>query len=260
MRAGHNVPQLARRDDAVPPNVVSRKSPRVILERQSVGVYELFPTIVLSYLWPNSDELNLELRSLILRKEKESEGIQTSNAGGWHSEKHFQDWNSECVRVLCSRMILLCQEIVSRVVGTTERTSFENWSVEAWANVNRFGHYNKLHHHCRNLNLWSGVYYVDVGDHERTSESARIIFADQNRVEVRDRPELAVRFAVRPEPSLMLLFPSSLAHRVETYNGGSERITVAFNLRHELFTTLNYEIEKKKAQKSAQGKPADGIK
>jgi hypothetical protein len=71
-------------------------------------------------------------------------------------------------------------------------------------------------------------------------------------VEVQGRADLAVRFAVQPEPGLMLLFPSSLAHRVETHEGSAERITVAFNLRHERFTTLNYEIEKKNVAKKAK--------
>ncbi len=221
------------------------------LELENVRVDELFPSTVLSYVWPDSERLNLDLRSLILAKEKESGGIQTSNAGGWHSEKDLQDWDSDCVRVLCSRIVLFCQETVRRIIGTGEGKFLENWRVQAWANISRSGNYNKLHHHSRNLNLWSGVYYVDLGDDgTKNFKPARIIFADQNRVEANDRPELAVRFAVRPEPGLMLSFPSSLAHRVEAHDGRRERITVAFNLRHELFTTLAYTIEEKKALKA----------
>lgn len=124
------------------------------------------------------------------------------------------------------------------------------WTIQAWANINRRSHFNKQHHHIRNLNLWSGVYYVNDGfEANETSEAARIIFADPNRVEVRDRVELNQRYSVRPEPGLMLLFPSALGHQVEAHTGSGNRITVAFNLKHQDFTTIKYEADKDPANK-----------
>jgi len=37
---------------------------------------------------------------------------------------------------------------------------------------------------------------------------------------------------VEPKPGLMVLFPSTLRHRVEPYRGDSRRITIAWNLFH----------------------------
>lgn len=48
----------------------------------------------------------------------------------------------------------------------------------------------------------------------------------------------------------MLLFLSSLGHRVEPHYGTGDRITIAFNLKNDRFTTINYEIENHSAGKS----------
>jgi hypothetical protein len=48
---------------------------------------ELFPSSLLSYCWPDSQELNEQLSKIILEKEQEDLGIQASNVGGWHSKR-----------------------------------------------------------------------------------------------------------------------------------------------------------------------------
>lgn len=221
----------------------------------NVELMELLPSPLFSCLWSESELLNRQLREVILTEEKKSPGLVTSNAGGWHSEKTLQDWDYPCIRTLLARITTLAQESVRRTIGLPDypKEILDGWTVQAWANVNRNGHFNKYHHHIRNLNLWSGVYYVDAGNDGRADfVGARIIFADQHRPELKDRPAVTARYAIMPQSGLMLLFPSSLGHRVEPYNGSRERITVAFNLRHEQFTTLNYEIEKKQAAKKAR--------
>jgi hypothetical protein len=40
---------------------------------------------------------------------------------------------------------------------------------------------------------------------------------------------------ITPGPGLMVLFPSTLRHRVEPYRGDSQRITIAWNLFHSRF-------------------------
>ena len=220
----------------------------------NVELTELLPSPLFSYLWNDSELLNRQLREVILEEEKKSPGLLTSNAGGWHSEKSLQEWDRDCIRTLLARIITFTRESVLCTIELQEYSEevLGGWTVQAWANVNRSGHFNKYHHHIRNSNLWSGVYYVDAGDGGRPNfVGARIVFADQHRPELKDHPSLAARHAIMPKSGLMLLFPSSLGHRVEPYNGSTERITIAFNLRHEKFTTLNYEIEKKQAAKKA---------
>lgn len=225
-----------------------------MLDLKHLELTELFPSPLMSYLWADSDDLNKELVSLILSKEKEGGGILTTNVGGWHSKKDFQNWDGECVKLLISRMLTLGKEMLERFTGCTEPEMLSDWTVQAWANINRYGHYNKFHTHVRNLNLWSGVYYVSMGLKETDNTAqARIIFADQHQVTPRERDEFRKRYFVQPEPGLMLLFPSSLGHRVEPHYGTGDRITIAFNLKNSKFTTINYNIEKDKAGESYLG-------
>jgi len=205
----------------------------------------------MKHLWLDSDELNEELNHLILSKEKEHHGISTTNVGGWHSKKDFQTWDGECVKVLLSRMLILGQEMMKKFYDSSEQELLADWTIQAWANINRNGQYNKFHTHIRNLNLWSGVYYVSTGTEETDNvQSARIIFADQHRVEPMSRKEFRRRYSVEPQSGLMLLFPSSLGHRVEPHLGTGDRITIAFNLKNSRFSTINYEIEKNNVGKS----------
>ena len=44
---------------------------------------------------------------------------------------------------------------------------------------------------------------------------------------------------ITPEPGLMVLFPSTLRHRVEPYRCDSRRITIAWNLFHSRFHIPN---------------------
>jgi uncharacterized protein (TIGR02466 family) len=205
----------------------------------------------MKYLWADSDDLNKELVKLILLKEQEDGGILTTNVGGWHSKKDFHKWDGECVKILITRMLALGQEMLKRFTGCTEPEMLSDWTVQAWANINRYGHYNKFHAHIRNLNLWSGVYYVSTGvDEPNSVTKARIVFVDQHQVTPRERDELTKRYFIQPTPGLMLLFPSSLGHRVEPHYGKGDRITIAFNLKNSKFTTINYEIEKNSSDRS----------
>jgi uncharacterized protein (TIGR02466 family) len=214
---------------------------------------ELFPIPLLSYVWLDSESLNKELSSIILAKESEDHGIQTTNVGGWHSKKDLQGWGGQAIGAVLLRMLEMGREMTRRFIGVEKPEFLTDWEIQAWANVNRRGHFNRQHHHVRNFNLWSGVYYVDTG--ERVTEppsaaGARIVFADRHRVEAAGREDLRHRYSVQPETGLMLLFPSSLGHEVEPYRGNGSRITIAFNLKHLGFTTVNYETIKAGEQKA----------
>ena len=115
-------------------------------------ITELFPSPLMRYLWLDSDWLNEELSHLILSKEKEHSGISTTNVGGWHSKKDFQTWEGECVKILLSRIMTLGQEMVKNFYDSSESDLLANWTIQAWANINRHGHYNKFHTHiCSSL-------------------------------------------------------------------------------------------------------------
>jgi uncharacterized protein (TIGR02466 family) len=225
-----------------------------MLDFQCLEQVELFPSPLLKHFWDNSEELNRALTELILAKEKGDVGIATTNVGGWHSKKDFQRWDGKCVRVLLARIQSLCSVMINRCTFVSEPETLNDWTIQAWANINRYGDYNKFHHHIRNSNLLSGVYYVSAGvEQGQDVRTSRIIFSDRYEVAPKGREDSRRKYMIQPEPGLMLLFPSSLGHRVEPHRGPGERITIAFNMKSQNFTTINYEIEKNQALVQSQG-------
>jgi hypothetical protein len=81
------------------------------------------------------------------------------------------------------------------------------------------------------MGTWSGVYYVDPGEVAADSTDGNLEFAHPV-------PASAMTFLpsvlpsarlVRPQASLMILFPSYLLHSVRMYRGERPRICVPFN-------------------------------
>ena len=94
---------------------------------------------------------------------------------------------------------------------------------------------------------WSGIYYLDIGVTHKDEETGGLtVFEDRhttsggfviNRLPIpRESGKVLPREeTIRPESGKMVIFPSSLWHRVEKYSGSGKRITVAFNVIHERY-------------------------
>jgi len=215
-------------------------SPRAT--RVGIQAIELFPLLLIKYHWDQSELLNENLTNLIHVKEADDPGISTTNVGGWHSKKNLHLWQGECIQTLVKRIRWLSAVMANDVLRTSYKVLPPDWQLEAWANVSRAGDSNKFHTHLRHQNLWSGIYYVQAN----TGKGAgRTVFEDQFRPMIESSKVSRTAFYVVPTPGLMLLFPSSLGHRVEQHFGDKPRITIAFNLKHPDYSTLNYESEKK---------------
>ncbi len=136
---------------------------------ESAEFAPLFPTPFLSYQWPDSDALNKELREKILAHERAhpGSGQSKSNIGGWHSETGLLQFCGSAGRTLLERATVLTNEATQRVLVGRAAPSF-GWTIEAWANVNRAGDFNRMHLH--GMSTWSGTYYVEDGDPPRDAE------------------------------------------------------------------------------------------
>jgi uncharacterized protein (TIGR02466 family) len=84
---------------------------------------------------------------------------------------------------------------------------------------------------------WSGVYYVDHGQSSADAEGTAIQLSDPCPTRTGSFfPELpSATFRFRPEPGLMILFPSYVPHAVPPHQGEHPRISIAFNARKEPF-------------------------
>ena len=60
----------------------------------------LFSIPIVQYQTTNTDEMNKELKEIILKKEKEIPTTTKSNQGGWQSEGYFFRWGGESIENL----------------------------------------------------------------------------------------------------------------------------------------------------------------
>ena len=98
----------------------------------------------------------------------------------------------------------------------------------AWVNLLRGGGYNKVHNHPGAV--WSAVYYVTDGEPDPAVPGNGLFeFMDPRPGNIHGGKEV-----IRPEPGLLMMFPSWLYHYVNPHQGKSERISIAFNMNVEI--------------------------
>jgi uncharacterized protein (TIGR02466 family) len=189
--------------------------------------------------------LNVELKHVVLKKMATSAGVVKTNRGGWQSEADLHDWPEACIRTLMTRVQTAVREMIGNIVSVPTEEHLSGWKIKAWANVNRKGAFNKSHHHDGPFSLWSGFYYVDVGDLEFDPLiSGKTVFDDRSGVPkeiIRNGNAYEREISIRPKAGLMVMFPARVYHYVEPYSGEGVRITIAFNLWHPGFVVPLYE-------------------
>ena len=201
-----------------------------------IRVRGLFATPVAAALLPGAEARNAALRDAILERRRTHPSLVASNNGGWHSTRDFAEWGGAYGKDL----VATARGVVNQMTADREGCKVKPvWSEEAWANVNPPHSSNALHYHPGSF--WSATYYVEDGG----------CFADESlggEFEMFDprgpAPSMhapSLRFAgeglmsagasetVRPQPGLLLVFPSFLMHSVRPYRGNDLRISVAMN-------------------------------
>lgn len=210
------------------------------LDSSQVETTELGGPTIITYVWTDVEALNAALTALVLRREANEPGIRTTNAGGWHSRKDLSLWSDACVTDLVGRMRAMGSTVLEHA-GIHAPITGKDLDIQAWANVNRRGHFNKYHHHLRNNNIWSGVYYVSMGVVSGEAV-APLLFVDPHapRWDMAHSAMELPMHQITPQSGLMVVFPSSLWHHVPPHAGKKERISIAFNFRHPKLSTLHY--------------------
>ena len=197
---------------------------------------KLFPTPVLIAPMPDADELNAELKRIILAREEVTESMERSNRGGWQSSWDLHEWGGAPVEhVLTHARAIVDMATVDRT-GQHRRVG---WRINCWANVNRSGHANAFHTHPGAL--WSASYYVDDGgvDDDRSLGGefeiqdprgvATVMYAPQFTFPGPDGAALGESQRITPRAGMFVVFPSWLSHGVCPYRGSRVRISIAIN-------------------------------
>jgi uncharacterized protein (TIGR02466 family) len=206
------------------------------MTRINAEIRSYFATPVVVATLPDAEALNLELRRIILERERQEEGVQHSNLGGWQSSWDFEAWGGAAARRLLDAARELATRMTSDRTGRPVRIA---WKSNAWANVNRKGHGNEFHTHPGAY--WSGTYYVDDGgiDQDHGLDGAFEIQDPRGVAPAMYAPHLGFAMPggqsagaselIFPKSGQLILFPSWLQHAVRPYQGDRMRISIAFN-------------------------------
>jgi uncharacterized protein (TIGR02466 family) len=194
----------------------------------------LFATPLVIHDWPNSEQFNRDLAELVYGSKKaDKHGYGTrSNAGGWQSPGNLITWQDPAVETFRQRIEKLVGNLLQEVARDTGKNRSFRLLIDAWANINKKGHYNVVHTHP-NL-MWSCVYYVQRGEPDKTIPNSGLLeliepreAANYNQIRhsVFDGREF-----VENIPGRMLLWPSWVKHWVHPFQGEGDRISIAFNV------------------------------
>jgi uncharacterized protein (TIGR02466 family) len=208
---------------------VDMQFPRFVYRRDAApkdGPESLFVTPLFKRrLAIATPEFLAHVKSYVLDLEKRDAGLKLSNVGGWHSTGDLFDTKDEALRGLAAELLGLAAEMSYFQISD----QYPDCIVEpgffggSWANVSRHGDFNRPHVHPGVV--WSGVFYVDIGDRDpQRRENGCIEFMDPRPGNLHGGKRV-----VSPEAGQALLFPSWLCHYVNPFFGRGERISIAFN-------------------------------
>ena len=183
---------------------------------------EWFPTLI---YYDKIDIDGLEKKSYKLKKE--SNGRIRSNRGGWHS--HNIEENplfSKLVDDIEQKALEVHNNIYQKNTGKFK-------VVEMWVNINSSKSYNTSHIHP-NTDLCGNIYV-------KTSKNCGNIFFEDPRVVHRmNEPYSNIlmnrltskQVTYTPEDGKILFFPPWIQHGTEPNMSGKDRISIAFNMKH----------------------------
>ena len=197
-----------------------------------VGVMPLFSTWV--YLCENGpSHLNERLEDLARRlMQDDRNATRRTNCGGWHYAFDFFKLEEPVVEEFRNQMEQHVQAFLNHF-RPEERKKKDQFRLEGWINVNRAGNHNVLH--CHPGCFLSATYYVKVPEEMKSGE---IVFRDPRgpAVAMYETPGIELPWVgsgngipFTPATGHLLLFPAWLEHRVESFDGPGDRISIAFN-------------------------------
>jgi uncharacterized protein (TIGR02466 family) len=206
------------------------------LDSSAFEIRSLFPTPLIRAPLRQPRAFNDALERLILDRAAQEPSVSLSNAGGWQSGDDFTGWSGACG----AQLIDLIRRLADSATGMQTADGFVGggpaWKIHAWANVNRAGDANSLHHHPGAF--WSGVYWVSM---DESAGGGELEVSDPRGVmPTLYAPQLSFGLPgclsaggsdfITPSPGVMLLFPAWLQHAVRPHASRQPRISVAFNL------------------------------
>ena len=192
-------------------------------------VFKFFPIPVFKFKFEKFRYFNEELSNYIYKLyEEDSEGVDRSNRGGWHSKTfELNDKNS----IQLKFALELQKYILKTFTNLGWRTENQNIRIrEMWAIINKKDDFNVVHTHPNSL--LSAAYYVkapnncgrfQIEDLNIVKRHASPLIANQN--------ELNMNVAgLEVTEGDLLIFPGYLPHKVARNETDDDRIVISFNV------------------------------
>ena len=79
---------------------MSDNKKNIDFDEKKLKYENVFSIPIVQYQTTNTEEMNKELKEIILKKEKEIPTTSKSNQGGWQSEGDFFRWGGESIEKL----------------------------------------------------------------------------------------------------------------------------------------------------------------
>ena len=178
----------------------------------------------------NFDIVNNEMLSYVLKlKKTDPVGVVKSNFKGWHS-KDFNLKDKTPINFISA----IKKNLNSSIIDMNWDLDIQSVKISSmWAIINEQGAWNQKHQHS-NSDI-SAAYYVSA--HENCGD---IVFYDPRPSRVYKYPIAkspnklnATVNSIKPEPGMLVLFPSYLDHSVNPNLSMKKRVVISFNLSLE---------------------------
>ncbi|MCI5108075.1 MAG: 2OG-Fe(II) oxygenase family protein [Pseudomonadales bacterium] len=204
------------------------------IEAQHLGLFET--PVVYSKL-KDGEAVMQALEQCIRQRMSESDGLQRSNIGGWHSDSDMLEWGGDAARQVANSAVAIAKRLSTFMEGSVD--DFD-WFVRMWANVTPKHGLNHIHAHPGNL--WAAVLYLDMGDGGSGSDVGGSLYMEDPRFPMAAMRETSLRMlGVGGQPQKyevdfklqrgnLVVFPAWLRHGVRPYTGAGERISIAMNI------------------------------
>ena len=188
----------------------------------------IFPISLFKFELDDFESLNKDLLKLIYKEfEKDPQGVDYSNYGGWHSESYLN--HNYKFDLFTDKLIYIMNELLIPTFVPEKEPIVKNDIRNLWAGINKKNNFNFTHCHP---NTWlSGVYYVKV---EHGVDSGQICFRDP----IVQRTFTSYKFNSRGEwlcnpvrEGTLLIFPAYLEHKVFPNTLDSDRVVLSFNIQ-----------------------------
>ena len=85
------------------------------IDENKIQHENVFSTPIVQYQTINTEELNQELKEIILRKEKETPTTNKSNQGGWQSEGDFFRWEGKSIQTVYNLFLKLIESSTKKL-------------------------------------------------------------------------------------------------------------------------------------------------